>query len=190
MTMHETYSPGSHRHDAFAVRPAVALAIAGCAMVTAACGSSGGGLTAAGATNPTGNASPLGLSQCMRAHGISNFPDPSNGGLTISATPGDATLTVQGITFSGPAFQSAEQACKKYLMPGGRPPQPSAAQRARFLAFAKCMRASGVPTFSDPVGPVQGAEVAPKHAAANAGSPAFRHAAQACGGMGKGAGKP
>jgi hypothetical protein len=62
----------------------------------------------------TGNASPLGLSQCMRSNGISNFPDPTQGpggqGLSISMTPGSAALTVQGVTFSG-AFNHAVSAC-------------------------------------------------------------------------------
>ncbi|MGZ4175105.1 MAG: hypothetical protein ACXVSE_10390 [Solirubrobacteraceae bacterium] len=52
---------------------------AGCAVAIGACGTSGGGQATVGATTASGNASPLGLSQCMRAHGISNFPDPGNG---------------------------------------------------------------------------------------------------------------
>jgi hypothetical protein len=47
----------------------------GCALTLAACGSSGG-YNPAAATNPSKN-SPLALSQCMHAHGIKNFPDPT-----------------------------------------------------------------------------------------------------------------
>ena len=181
MTMHAAYSPGGHRSGAVAIRLAVATAIAGCAVAIGACGSSGGGQAAVGATTATGNASPLGLSQCMRAHGISNFPDPSNGGLSISTMPGSPTLTVQGIAFSGPAVQKAEQACRRYLVGNGPPVQISAKQRAEMVALARCMRANGAPGFADPSpGPV-GAVVASKRPSADAESPAFRHAISVCG---------
>lgn len=185
MSKHAAYSPGSHRHHAIAVRPAVALAIAGCAVVSAACGSSGGGRAAEGATTASGNASSLNLSQCMRAHGSSSFPDPSNGGLTIMATPGNATLTVQGIALSGPAFQKAEQACRRYLVAKGPPPEPSAAQRARMVVLAACMRANGVPSFADPASGPVGAVIAPKRPSTAGESPAFRHAVSLCGGLRK-----
>jgi hypothetical protein len=181
MTMHAAYSPGSHRSSAVAIRLAVAMAIAGCAVAIGACGSSGGGQPAAGATTATGNASPLALSHCMRAHGISNFPDPSNGGLTILASPGSATLTVAGIVFSGPALQKAEQACRRYLVADGPPVQPSAAQKAEMVALARCMRANGVPSFADPSpGPI-GTAIASKRPSASFESPAFRHAISVCG---------
>jgi hypothetical protein len=188
MKMHAAHRPGGHRRSAPALRPAAALVTAGCAVALCACGSSGGGgQTAVGATTATGNASPLGLSQCMRANGISNFPDPTKGpggqGLSISETPGSSALTVQGVSFSGPAFHKAEQACGRYLIAKGPPPQPTASDRASLLAFAKCMRTHGVPSFSDPAGSVVGGVVAPKRGTATAGSPAFRHAVIACGGV-------
>jgi hypothetical protein len=121
----------------------------------------------------------------MRAHGISDFPDPTQGpggqGLSISATPGSSALTVQGITFSGPAFQKAEQACSRYLTPNGPPPQLSATQKAHLVTFAKCMRAHGVPDFADPTA-APGGVVSPKRQLRGGGSPAFRHAATVCGG--------
>src|ERR1700753_2165667 len=157
MKMYAAHRPGGHSRSAAALRRAAGLVTAGCAVALSACGSSGGGGAAAvGATTASGNASPLGLSHCMRAHGISNFPDPSSGpggeGLSISSTPGSPTLTVQGVTFSGPAFEKAEQACSRYLVASGPPPQASASQRAAMLAFAKCVRAHGVPGFADPGG--------------------------------------
>ncbi|HTU96856.1 MAG TPA: hypothetical protein VMF14_13510 [Solirubrobacteraceae bacterium] len=189
MKRHAAHHPGGHRRSAVAIRPAAALAAVGCAAALGACGSSGaGGPAAVGGTTATGDASPLGLSQCMRAHGVTDFPDPSNGpggqGLSISATPGSPTLTVQGVTFSGPAFERAEKACSRYLTAKGPPPQPSARQRARLLAFAKCVRAHGVPSFADPGGgAVVGGVVASKHAPASVDAPAFRRALAACGGL-------
>src|SRR5579864_4399638 len=51
----------------------------------------------------------LAFSACMRAHGLKDFPDPSNGGLRLSGGPGS------DLDPSNPTFKSAEQACRKYL---------------------------------------------------------------------------
>jgi hypothetical protein len=51
----------------------------------------------------------LALSACMRAHGLKDFPDPSGGGLRVSAHPGS------DLDPTNPAFQKARQACQKYL---------------------------------------------------------------------------
>jgi hypothetical protein len=50
----------------------------------------------------------LALSACMRAHGIKDFPDPSNGGLQIRVHPGS------DLDPNNPTFQKAQQACQKY----------------------------------------------------------------------------
>jgi hypothetical protein len=50
----------------------------------------------------------LKFSQCMRSHGVPNFPDPtftSNGGAQLQASKSS------GIDFQSPAFQTAQQAC-------------------------------------------------------------------------------
>jgi hypothetical protein len=117
----------------------------------------------------------------MRAHGISNFPDPADGGLSIVAMPGSATLTVQGLTFSGPAFQNAQHACGRYLVGDGPPVQLSAAQKAEMVALARCMRANGVPSFADPSGAPVGTAISSKRPSSVSGSPAFRHAVSVCG---------
>jgi hypothetical protein len=59
----------------------------------------------------------LKFSQCMRAHGLPNFPDPKvlNGGIGIRIGPGT------GLDPSSPQFQAAQQACLK-LLPGKVPP--------------------------------------------------------------------
>jgi hypothetical protein len=51
----------------------------------------------------------LAFSACMRAHGIKDFPDPSNGGLQIRAHPGS------DLSPDNPTFQKAQQACQKDL---------------------------------------------------------------------------
>jgi hypothetical protein len=71
----------------------------------------------------------LKFSQCMRSHGLPNFPDPqsnSSGGSTFQQAGGpgaksgaQAGLSINGETFtfdpSDPAFQKAQQACSSIL---------------------------------------------------------------------------
>ena len=54
----------------------------------------------------------LAYSKCMRAHGIGDFPDPTDGGLQIQSTPGS------DLDPTNPQFKAADQACK-HLVPGG-----------------------------------------------------------------------
>lgn len=163
----------------------ILLTGATCALALAACGGSGPAITGQG-TTATGNSSPVALSKCMRTHGVSNFPDPSAGpggegfhGVNIS--PGSNTLTVDGITFSGPVFEAAQKACKKLLPGGGGPPPPiSAAQRKAAIAGARCMRTHGVPNFPDPRFPAGGGMLIQTRAGVDPQSPAFRRAWAAC----------
>jgi hypothetical protein len=57
----------------------------------------------------------LAFSACMRAHGLKDFPDPSNGGLRISTHPGS------DLDPNNPTFKRAQQACQRY-MPFKAPP--------------------------------------------------------------------
>lgn len=155
-----------------------ALAAVGCVGALVGCGGSGSKPSApAGPYGPA--SSPAALSRCMRANGVSGFPDPIDGpggeSLPVTANA-DGSLTAEGRTFTGPALQSAEHACKAYLPPSGPPPQPSAEQVRRALAIARCMRAHGVPSFPDPTfsGP-SGSVPLP-----GSQSPAFRTASRVC----------
>lgn len=65
----------------------------------------------------------------MRTHGVANFPDPSagpggEGFHGVISSPGSDSLTVDGITFSGPAFRAAQKACTT------RHPPPAAGSRS------------------------------------------------------------
>jgi len=51
----------------------------------------------------------LAYSVCMRAHGIKDFPDPSNGGLQVRVQPGS------DLDPNNPQFQSAQKTCQKNL---------------------------------------------------------------------------
>jgi len=84
-------------------------------------------------------------SQCMRSHGVPNFPDPV---LTPSGRYGYRT---PGIDPRSAGFQGALQACKGLPSPWQSTGQQlSPAQQQAWLSWAKCVRAHGVPNFADP----------------------------------------
>ncbi|MFZ0378227.1 MAG: hypothetical protein WAL38_10400 [Solirubrobacteraceae bacterium] len=92
----------------------------------------------------------------------------------------DGSLVANGETFAGPVLRSAERACKAYLPPAGGPPLKVRAQQRRHeLAFARCMRAHGIPNFPDPSSYSGGQVGLP--AAIDPQSPAFLTAARVCG---------
>lgn len=97
--------------------------------------------TAAGGRDPA-----LAYGECMRSHGVSQFPDP---------TPGGGLVIPNSIDPSSPAFQAAQTKCQK-LMPGpaglapGTTTHPDPHWLAQMIKAAQCMRADGVPNFPDP----------------------------------------
>ena len=140
----------------------------------------------------------LAFANCIRGHGVPNFPDPTgngHGGLAIrqSQRSGSGPSTeVNGVPVNGPAFKSAMQACGKYLPNGGHPSAAQTAQlKAKALAMSRCMRTHGVPNFPDPqfqAGANGGFGIRLGGAGINPNSPAFQAAQQACGKIFGGAG--
>ncbi len=159
-----------------------------CGLAVVACGGSGAttGLQAGTGTNAA-NPQALAASECMRAHGITNFPDPIKGpggvGLSVAEGPGGGTITVGGIPFSGPAFTAAAKTCK--FGPGDHArPLLSAAQRRGMLENAACMRRHGVPKFPDPSFGPRGEVMGEASAGINRAAPAFIRANQDCNNVG------
>jgi hypothetical protein len=58
----------------------------------------------------------LKIAQCMRTHGLPNYPDPkvSNGSIIFG-------LSAAGINVNSPQFKAAERACKSLIPPGFSP---------------------------------------------------------------------
>jgi hypothetical protein len=116
------------------------IAAGAASLLAAGCG--GGSSTAAGTT--TQNVA-LEYSHCMQSHGVANFPDPSSGG-KISKDQ------VVALDPASPQFQAAGRACAR-IAPGPGGQQTSAqgpARTAAMLAFARCLRSHGFPSFPDP----------------------------------------
>jgi hypothetical protein len=161
-------------------RAPLVLAALGCSFAIGACGSSGSsaGTTASGA----GNAG-LKFAQCMRSHGVSDFPDPGadGGGLQFQGSG--------GINPQSPSFQAAQRACQRILGPSTPRTPPTAAENAAAVKFAQCMRTHGVPSFPDPTtstgvisrGLFLHGMVFSIGSGINPQSPAFTQAAGACG---------
>jgi hypothetical protein len=109
----------------------------------------------------------------MRSHGVSNFPDPGQ--------PKDV-LTESEV--NSPKFQAAQNACVR-LAP---PPQPESAathraRRAAALAFARCVRNHGFPSFPDPTPTGQLTPEMATAAGINLHQPAVLQAGDACVGV-------
>jgi hypothetical protein len=85
----------------------------------------------------------IAYSKCMRANGVTDFPDPTGNGINIGGT---------GINPRSPAFQTAQKACSKLLPGGGPQSHPASEQEIRTAtATAECMRRHGVSGFPDPI---------------------------------------
>jgi hypothetical protein len=86
--------------------------------------------------------------RCIRAHGVSDFPDPQ-----VVTTPGST-----GIRQAVPAgaglsrkFPAAQKACRDIMpAPGNGSSHHSGPGKQTLLAFARCLRAHGVSDFPDP----------------------------------------
>jgi hypothetical protein len=89
--------------------------------------------------------SPIAFSRCMRANGVTDFPDPTPGkgfGFQVSAS-----------VSASPSFQQAQSKCQRLVMGGDAAFQsnPSRQTMAKLLKIANCMRAHGVHQFPDPL---------------------------------------
>ena len=133
------------------------------------------GASASSSSAQSRQAELLQFSQCMRSHGVPNFPD-------LNATEGILNgLAHSGVNPETPAFQSALQACKKYNAAGNLTPAQSAAQNARGLEFSQCMRSHGVPNYPDPTTGPLGEQVINLHGTGiDPTSPTYQAANQAC----------
>jgi hypothetical protein len=137
---------------------AIALTVATCGVLVAACGggsappgvASLGSTTtapASGAAQGGGNsasyAAALEYASCMRTHGVSNFPDPTSSGVFLSKQRNEVDKSSH--------FVSANKACLHLLPNGGEPTDAQTQQGlAQQLKFSQCMRSHGVTNFPDP----------------------------------------
>lgn len=94
----------------------------------------------ASATSGVDPDAPLKFSKCMREQGMTWFPDPSGGKMSIKIP--------QNVKKED--FDKAQQACRKWAPNGDNAPKVSAEDLEKVRQMAKCMRENGVPNFPDP----------------------------------------
>jgi hypothetical protein len=165
-------------------RARMILAMLAAPLALAACGGSSqgavvpslGGSSAVSSPGATTDAdAPLKFAQCMRAAGITNFPDPKPGGGGFLITPRS------GLDPNSPQFQAAATSCRKKTGFGGQ--GGSLQQNALFdklLKFSECMRAHGIAAFPDPVKGPGGGIIRKAPQGVDPNSPQFQAAKKAC----------
>jgi hypothetical protein len=132
------------------LRPTHLCAAAAVALGVTVAGCSGGStVPTAASTGSSSRASTLAeavaYSQCIRGHGVPNFPDP------VQTPDGGYGYRTVGIDPNSVAFQGALRACRSLPSPWNSTGQElSPAQQQAWLNWAKCIRAHGVPDFADP----------------------------------------
>ena len=140
--------------------PAAALGMAALvAVIAAGCGGTptSGGISTAADTSSTTTAAhtstvrhtttssarekAVKYAECLRANGVSDFPDPNASGQFPS----------YGVSVTPTVWKSATTACKALAPPGAGSAKLTPTQLSDALRFAQCVREHGVPDFPDPV---------------------------------------
>ena len=125
----------------------VALIGAGCSDGAAENGNSATGT--AGSSGTTSSAADQKLSardkavkfaECIRAHGVSDFPDPN-----------EKNQFEYGVSVTPKVWTRATTACKDLQPPGTLSAKRTGKQQSASLRFAQCIRENGVKDFPDPV---------------------------------------
>jgi hypothetical protein len=168
---------GPRRAGALAVAAAVAVLASAC----------GGGSAPPSASAPT-YAQVLALAQCMRSHGVPNFPNPDTvGGYAVTSNGSIEGAWGSSIDIGTSQAQAAYGDCRH--LPGApsiaqlerevRQEQQAKAQaRPDVLKWEQCVRRHGVPAFAPGLG---GQSPAPgTKGAVNPNSPQFQAALAAC----------
>ncbi|MCW2963073.1 MAG: hypothetical protein JWO17_325 [Actinomycetia bacterium] len=134
---------------------AAAVAMVAMVAVGAGCGSTRSGNHTAATPGTAGSgvkststtrAKAVKFAECMRANGVSAFPDPdASGALTIDAVANGSSLDT-----SSAAFKRALSACKDLEPSGFTGNQRSPQEQKAALEFAQCIRDNGARDFPDP----------------------------------------
>ena len=169
---------GLRRAGALVAAAVIAVLATGC-----------GGSAPSSASAPT-YAQVLALAQCMRGHGLPNFPDPDpSGGYTLTSAGSIEGAGGSSVDINSSQAQAAYGDCR-HVLPGApsisqleqREQQEQQQQEQALpalLKYSQCMRSHGVPNFPD-LG--QGDQSPPpgNSGSFNPNSPQFQAASTAC----------
>jgi hypothetical protein len=136
------------------LRPLAVLAlVALIGLISAGCGSNApsetGAASSSGSTGTTSSGADKKLTardkavkfaECIRAHGVSDFPDPN-----------EKNQFQYGVSVTPTVWKQATTACKDLQPPGTLSGKRTPKQQSASLRFAQCVRDNGVKDFPDPV---------------------------------------
>jgi uncharacterized protein YceK len=116
-------------------------------LISAGCGSNASSETGTASKSGTGGTEKLTardkavkFAECIRAHGVSDFPDPD-----------EKNQFQYGVSVSPAVWKQATTACKDLQPPGTLSGKRTPKQQSASLRFAQCVRDHGVKDFPDPV---------------------------------------
>jgi hypothetical protein len=119
----------------------VALISAGCSNPPAETGTPTASNSGAGESKKlTAREKAVKFAECIRAHGVRDFPDPN--------AKNDFEY---GVSVSATVWTRAVDACKDLQPPGTLSAKRTPKQQSATLRLAQCVRANGVKDFPDPV---------------------------------------
>jgi hypothetical protein len=125
------------------LRPLAALAMV--ALIGAGCGSNAAsetGTASSSAANKklTARDKAVKFAECIRAHGVNDFPDPN-----------EKNQFEYGVSVTPTVWKRATTACKDLQPPGTLSGKRTPKEQSASLRFARCIRDNGVKDFPDPV---------------------------------------
>jgi hypothetical protein len=113
------------------------------AVIAAGCGTdapSETGTATPSSTRTTARDKAVKFSECIRAHGVSDFPDPNA-----------KNQYDYGVSVTPAVWKQATTACKDLQPPGTLSSKRTPKEQSASLRFAQCIRDHGVKDFPDPV---------------------------------------
>jgi hypothetical protein len=123
---------------------AAVVVAASLALLAAACASSSPSSTSAADRSTTAQKA-IAFSHCMRSHGVSAFPDPTDSGQVPK-------VSLQQLGVSRSSFLASQTACQRLLPDSDQPSQAHDQQVLPALFnFARCVRSNGVSNWPDPL---------------------------------------
>jgi len=125
---------------------AAVIVTAAASLLAAACGSSPSSTAPASSASAGSTAAEaVAYTQCMRSHGVPEYPDPDSSGQLQKIGSG------QQVGVSDAQLNTAQNACQKLWPYQALTPAQQQQELTDMLKFAQCMRSHGVPTLPDPV---------------------------------------
>jgi hypothetical protein len=125
---------------------AAVIVTAAASLLAAACGSSPSSTAPASSASAGSTAAEaVAYAQCMRSHGVPEYPDPDSSGQLQKIGSG------QQVGVSDAQLNTAQNACQKLWPYQALTPAQQQQELTADLKFAQCMRSHGVPTLPDPV---------------------------------------